>query len=489
MTVTPALAMNAESMLLREEAEQRVIEAKIRQRAALQNDEAAAAVGASSASSLSSANTTNAESRVSKESPGSAVPSPPPSTGFGSSLQQHERIASFRARSSSLSDQEIAETIPPDVLRDSFAMTPEERRLLENEMRAQHSHPLSLQLEAEAEERRMLNEQEYLRNNPLTHSHTLEPRARRSSSRRSRGGEHQPRRNWNQIVEAFERGGNGSVNSLDDLVVLEAAMILSMEEENRRRASGRGGDAHNINNSGGGCSSRNVTSLHIDDTSNNNESDFDANQHANDGFPLVRSLLSGRHPVTRMSDPDLTASRRRSRNSLLRTTTQQASEGNINAAAMDTAGLVMRGITEDDQLAMAIAASLQDQQQQPHRQHELNDGGISSGSDGEHNNNSAATNTTHSYNNNDDGIAAAARGAEDEGSEIPLACGVAPEENASRLAELSETGNDLSTPSRTEARLPLEPSSPEAGNRSEADQVCPPLDDPLDVDNHSDESS
>ena len=496
MTVTPALAMNAESMLLREEAEQRVIEAKIRQRAALQNnDEAAAATGASSSSSLSSADAVTAESRAAKEN---CAPSPTPSSGFGSSLQQHERIASFRARSSSLSEQEIAETISQSVLRDSFAMTPEERRLLEDEMRAQHCHPLSLQLEAEAEERRMLNEQEYIRNNPSTRYHTLETRTRRSSSRRNREGEHQPRRNWNQIVEAFERGGNGSVNSLDDLVVLEAAMILSMEEENRRRASRRGDDAHNIisNSDGGGGSSRNVASLHSGDPGNNNESNFDANQHANDGFPLVRSILSGRHPVTRRSDPNLEASRRRNRNSLLRTTAQQASEGNINAAAMDTAGLVMRGITEEDQIALAIAASLQDQQQQPQRQHDRgtsisagNGVGVNSGSDGEHNNDSGATNTSVS-NTDNDGIAEAENGAEEaECSEIPLASGVAPEEDASRVAELSETENNASIPVEIEASCPFVPSSPGAADISEADQVCPPLGDPLGDDNPSTESN
>jgi hypothetical protein len=39
-------------------------------------------------------------------------------------------------------------------------------------------------------------------------------------------------------VAAFERGGNGEVQSLDDLVVLEAAILLSMEEDARRARTG-----------------------------------------------------------------------------------------------------------------------------------------------------------------------------------------------------------------------------------------------------------
>ncbi|CAB9500239.1 May negatively regulate the SNF1 kinase (By similarity) [Seminavis robusta] len=343
-SVTVAQAMNAEAMLLREETEQRVIEAKIREQQSQQNS-----------------NSPNGDNKA-----GGAAEK----NSFGSSLEQNERIATLRARSSSLSDQqENFESIPEDVLRESFAMTPEERRMLEDEMRAQHSHPLSLRLEAEAEERRIQNEQEFLRNNP-THAFLEQQRRYRSaraSGSRTTGGAEPPRRNWNQIVEAFERGGHGEVNSLDDLVVLEAAMILSMEEEGRRRGS---------------------NSAAPDGAAE----PFDANRHANEGFPLVRSILSGRQSGTATRDEDqiqnlansIYNSRRRSgRNSLLRaaygagnnnnTNNANAPNNNNNTAnapnnnqldtAMDTAGLLMRGISEDDQIAMAIAASLQEQSQ------------------------------------------------------------------------------------------------------------------------------
>lgn len=328
--------MNAEAMLAREETEQRVIEAKIRERA--QNVEASS----DSSSDVGQGQATSGSEHSSH-------------SGFGSSLEQNERIASLRARSSSLSDHENAEAIPEEVLRSSFAMTPEERRMLEDEMRAQHSHPLSLRLEAEAEERRIHNEREFNRNNP---NQFMDSRHR---SRRYRTS-HEPRRNWNQIVEAFERGGHGEVNSLDDLVVLEAAMILSMEEEARRRGTG-----------------------HAMGNGESNEP-FDANRHATEGFPLVRSILSGRQQASRGEDSEdqnqqiqssanSLYSRRRGRNSLLRAGYASSEHDNDddngsrnyndndNAldTALDTAGLLMRGISEDDQLAMAIAASLQDQ--------------------------------------------------------------------------------------------------------------------------------
>lgn len=40
-------------------------------------------------------------------------------------------------------------------------MTPQERHVLEDEMRAQHLHPLALRLEQEEAERRLRNELEY----------------------------------------------------------------------------------------------------------------------------------------------------------------------------------------------------------------------------------------------------------------------------------------------------------------------------------------
>ena len=439
MTVTPALAMNAESMLLREEAEQRVIEAKIRERAAI----------------MEAAPSETSSSAAAKEAPGSDHSSI--ASGFGSSLEQDERIASLRARSSSISDHDNAESIPEELLRSSFAMTPEERRQLEDEMRAQHSHPLSLQLEAEAEERRMLNEQEYIRNNPTMHS--VEARARRNSSRRSRG---EPRRDWNQIVEAFERGGHGEVNSLDDLVVLEAAMILSMEEESRRRAAARN-ERNGDNNNG----SRNVSS-------GDGSGSFDANQHANEGFPLVRSILSGRQSASRGSEDgyahaqiqnlaESMASRRRSRNSFLRAAAH--GEGTANAAAMDTAGMVMRGMTEDDQMAMAIAASLQDQQQPQQEQQE----GDNSDGGGE---------SICENGNDNEGNADTQDGAEEDGNANP------PSEVAEDATPDNDESSDADGPPPAETDNASVSDSAAADDRSNGGLSS--AGDPFDEENHGD---
>jgi hypothetical protein len=217
---------------------------------------------------------------------------------FGSSLQQYSRARSEsfnstgRARSESLGN----ENINPEVM----AMSIEERQRLEAEMKAQLSHPLTMRVEAEAAERRMENDRAYSQS---------QPRNSRFRRRRGRGG-----RDWNQIVDAFERGGNGQIQSLDDLVVLEAAILLSMGEEAR-----------------------------------NGNGDFDPARHARNGFPLVRNYFNNRQEETAESS---------SSSSSYNSRPLPRDSGNT---ALDTAAMLMRGISEEDQMAMAIAASLQDQ--------------------------------------------------------------------------------------------------------------------------------
>jgi hypothetical protein len=181
------------------------------------------------------------------------------------------------------------------------SMTEEDRRAIEREMRAQHTHPLALQMQAEADKRRVQNEQDYykthsgnIREAALLRAARIGSRGDSSSSRRSGNGN--SRRNWNDIVSAFEQGGGEQVNSLDDLVVLEAAILLSMEEAARRGVEG---------------------------TSETNK--FNASQHARDGFPLVQQLLTAR-----------TNSHHR------------------------LGGRGFQGLTENEQVAMAIALSMQE---------------------------------------------------------------------------------------------------------------------------------
>jgi len=364
VTVVVAKKMDGEAIMQREEEEQRVIEAKVRAQNHVRTDNGEQD-GCKHVEGEQTRTTENSSS--SNPSPMSTCQKAGSSSVFGSSLEKHEGVARQRARTySNLSDSH--DKIPENEAVQSFAMTPDERRSLEEEMRAQHSHPLSLRLEAEADERRVQNERDYYR----THGgRLLEMRSRAMSAAR-RGRMHQNRtvsdsifsaepsgsrrRDWNQIVDAFERGGNGEVSSIDDIVVLEAAMILSMEEESRRRVEGRPRDESS--------------------TTGNGTASFNTSRHANEGFPLLRSLLAGRTTTNQDGDdadvdtPSSDSSeqvqsvsrhlysRRRSRNTVLRS----YRNASMNTA-LDTASLLMRGVSEEDQVAMAIAASLQDHQE------------------------------------------------------------------------------------------------------------------------------
>jgi hypothetical protein len=250
----------------------------------------------------------------------------------------------LRARSESMasSTEENAHTpLSDDNIIKSLAMTPEERRRLEDEMRAQHSHPVALRLEAEAQERRAQNDRAYSQSQSGSMRDLRVQRAAElfrhgSSRRRGRGP---GGRDWNQIVAAFERGGNGEVQSLDDLVVLEAAILLSMEEDARRARTG----------------------------TEEADTDFDAARHAQDGFPLVRSFLANRdrddEPATQQQMQNLARSLHssRRRNQLLRAGHGAQSARGMADTALDTTALLMRGVSEEEQMAMAIAASLHDQ--------------------------------------------------------------------------------------------------------------------------------
>jgi hypothetical protein len=90
-----------------------------------------------------------------ESNPANAPPSP--TTGFGSSLALNPRVAMMRARSCSVASSSNDDTIP----NEAACMTPQERHVLEDEMRAQHLHPLALRLEQEEAERRLRNELEY----------------------------------------------------------------------------------------------------------------------------------------------------------------------------------------------------------------------------------------------------------------------------------------------------------------------------------------
>jgi len=146
----------------------------------------------------------------------------------------------------------------------NLAMTPEERHPLEQEMRAQHHHPLTMRLEQEEAERRMRNEMRYYQQRVAgaaaghhSNRRTIAdvrrqaaggasglPQMSRSSTGTGRLLPPSGGRDWNRLVDALERNGGatgarGNDVPLDDLAVLEAAFRLSVDEDARRGAPSR----------------------------------------------------------------------------------------------------------------------------------------------------------------------------------------------------------------------------------------------------------
>jgi len=342
LAVTVAKKMDATAIAERDAEEQMVISAKLRDR-----------------SGSSSTTTTPEDQELLEQAP--AV------SQFGSSLAQNERVAILRARSESIA----SESSCGDVVA-SLVMTPDERRALEEEMRAQHNHPLSMRLEAEEAERRLNNDREYYR---AQTGRLRELRARRellhgsmasvngsgtggvrasasaaagaaaASRRRPRGTTNRSGRDWNRIVDAFESNGSGAIQSLDDLVVLEAAIMLSMEE-GARRHDDSGSEEEEQDDAGQASAS------------------LDADRHASEGYPLART-----RPGRPQNEEDTSTDLNQQVQSLVRGIRQRSRGGSSSRSSgargvaadmsLDTAAMWMHGISEEEQIAMAIAASLE----------------------------------------------------------------------------------------------------------------------------------
>jgi len=323
----------------------------------------------SSSSSSSSSVTSGSKHKGScrKKSAASVAPHSPSvkkSTGFGSHLEEDERFKITKKRSESFASNEGSRTPKKESeIIKSIAMTTEERKGLEDEMRAQHFHPLLLELEAEAQERRLENDRAYRnstggRNNTRSQrtadpfgSHSTNVGSEISSRRmRLRGGE--STRDWNQLANFFEQGDDA--NSIDDMAALEAAIMLSMGEDR---------------------SILSLSSNNGEDNNNNNDNESPRTS-SSEGFPLLRSLLTGQmdnngsgSSAGREVDGATAAARnlhlsRRGRGHLMRSSLGGLSairHRGMGSATLDTAALMMRGISEEDQISMAIAASLQEQ--------------------------------------------------------------------------------------------------------------------------------
>jgi len=456
VAVTVAKRMEVKDVEEREKEEQVVIEAKIRARANTFE---------------SSASSTDR----------SAAPQPAPGE-FGSSLVEQNRT-----RSESMSSV--------DSTSSTAALTPAERRILEEEMRAQLSHPLSRRMEAEAEERRFENEREYYR----SHSHRVRQSRQRANEDRlwmsrnsvgmppmgvsgrrdrfarlssdtrllntttltsggligttptattSRSGGGGGVRDWNSIVDAFEGGGNGEVNSLDDLVVIEAAILLSMEEEAARNRATQRANAQRANQQN-------------EEGDEEETNTFDAAEEAGAGFPSLRSRLSRLQAIRAAEnnndddddddEEDMlaaingTTSRRSRRNQLLLRRHQGRS-----SAHMDTAGMLMRGITEEEQIAMALALSLRDAEAARVREQNNNNDGNDNDNNNNGENDVSGEQTTDGAAGEDNVAVAAVEGGDDseeagndgDGSSSAPAGQETGEENQGEISATDTNHND-----------------------------------------------
>ncbi|KAL3924256.1 MAG: hypothetical protein SGILL_001154 [Bacillariaceae sp.] len=334
-TVTVAQKPSESEIETRQKEEQQVIEARIR--AEQQNG------------------TAEDSPKQTKKKSGAAVApdSSPSSNRFGSELEKDERFQQLKKRTESFASNEEQGTRTPQKDAESIhsiAMTPEERDRLWSEMRAQNAHPLSLQVEAEAYQRRLQNEQAYNRSNSVGSGSRRAQRAAdlfrsnsSSMSSASRRMRYRGGRDWNQIVEAFERNGGGEGNSLDDLVVLEAAMMLSMGEEANR-------DEEGGTQTGGSGGNPLIHSLLGGPSASSHR------RRSNAGIPTTAAAGAASLAAASISET-------RRRNQVARAAglgTSARSRGSTNAA-LDTASMMMRGISEEEQIAMAIAASLNEQ--------------------------------------------------------------------------------------------------------------------------------
>jgi len=326
LAVTMMSPLSKDDIAAREAEEQKTIEAKIR------------------ANSVDTDMTANSDATTTKSPPPTlnSLSQPPNNPGFGASLAQNDRVAMMRKRSTSGSSADPGDS---EFSSSAVGMTAEERRALEAEMKAQHQHPLARRMEQEEEERRFRNQQEYMSSPQYQQRVAEQERMRHMQARRlllhasgagrsSRRGGGGASRDWNRIVEAFESGSAGNaVQSLDDLVVLEAAIMLSsMDPQNQQQQN----DGNDSPAEGGASASRRGGE-------GENSDDFAAH-HARAGFPLARARVGGDQGDSLLSRSSAGG----------RSTRRQQQQ------PVPQPWMMQALMSEEEQIAMAIAASLRD---------------------------------------------------------------------------------------------------------------------------------
>jgi len=263
----------------------------------------------------------------------------PSAGGFGANLER-------RMRSRSLST-DLSSEAPVDNTG-SLVVSPDERRTLEQEVRAQSAHPLSLSMAQEAEEERNRHETEHF-------DRTLE-RLRNSGYERDlmlmraygigidRGRSINSVRSPSLLRRSSLDDTNRS--SSGDPTVLEAALMLSLEEERQRRQTSVSGS----------------------------DNDLDGDESPVAGLDLLMSLIAQQQRVQTGDQDDNEGTERggegtndqlpnNQHNTLLAQRSQNVSSGILSS------GILMGTFSEEDQVALAIANSLRDAESESQTDH------------------------------------------------------------------------------------------------------------------------
>lgn len=375
MVVVVQKEMDEGDVARREEEEQRVIEATIRSRANERHGEGRPA--------------SDEEVAARPGAAGPAASEIPGSGSFGASLEHYNRARALSASSNGSVPSDPGTPVHASGNTDdcgdasilSLAMSPADRHALEVEMRAQLSHETHRRVEAEADEARIRHAQEWygsraaagrgrvrearvaeltgllegmaVRNN----SGEREDNRREGRDLLARGGDEGTGRNAGlgrllRAMESSARGrGSSSRSSLEDLMRLEAAFFLGSMEDDDETGRGQGAqrprDIHPMT----GLLGRSEGLL------------APRNLYEGDGDGEAAGSFAGLDQFTQR--PSSRYDSGFGRRAGGRAGHRLAGNRGMSSTHLDTAELLMRGVSEEEQLAMAIALSMQDAQEQP----------------------------------------------------------------------------------------------------------------------------
>ena len=241
--------------------------------------------------------------------------------------------ATIRARKDSVSSVQSCGS-------SSVLMTPDERQNLEREMRSQSSHPIMTQIRRDEDERRDMHDREYNRRTGERYSmFQREFLMRRRMDALNNLDDDAAGSNSSRTQSASQLGRPGA-GGLNDLFLIEAALLLSMQNDRGSSSSSRPLEVTNS------ASTTTSASVSAGENSNND--------------PTVR-----RNPLLRASRALM---QQRSRN----TETQEGDNFNRawdypdrNLDPLIRSGFLGEGFpsySDDDQMAMAIAMSLREEE-------------------------------------------------------------------------------------------------------------------------------